>query len=98
MRIINTSATLAELLPEVCTVLDPDGYYDLEVVIPLDVRRYIKNLILAAFWKKQMEDVLNQEWLAMIRKDQFFRAVEDFRWIDLDVIDTEGTYVLIIEE
>lgn len=98
MRIINTSAAIADLLPEVCYALDPDGCFDLEFTLPIDVRRYIKNLIMAAFSLKQMEEVENLEWLLRIRTDPSFVMVSGFRWVDLDVIDAEGTFVLIIEE
>ena len=99
MRIISISAAVAELLPEVLYAIDPDVPLD-SVELPRALRRYISNLNMAAFFRRQMEEFVEQEWLNKIRNDPSFLAMCNprFGWVDLDVIDTEGTFVLIIEE
>ncbi len=97
MILINTSEVLADLLPEVCYSLDPDTpFYD---ELTLEVRRYVKGLILHAFYHAIREDLkIHAEWLARIRQDQFLSSLSSRRWIDVEIVDTEGTFVLIIEE
>lgn len=97
MRIISTSAAIAELLPEVFYALDPDVPLDNEE-LPRSLRRYINNLIMAAFFYRSVDDIFDNDWLTKIRRDPSFLMVSRFRWVELDVIDTEGTYILIIEE
>lgn len=97
MRIISTSAAIAELLPEVFYALDPDAPLDTEE-LPRSLRRYINNLIMAAFFYRSVDDIFDSDWLTKIRRDPSFLMVSRFRWVELDVIDTEGTYILIIEE
>lgn len=97
MIVINTSEVLADLLPEVCYSLDPDMPFD--DVLPATVRRYVRDLILHAFFHALREDLRHHgEWLARIRQDRFLSAVSHRRWVDVEVVDTEGTFVLIIEE
>lgn len=99
MRIINISTTIAELLPEVFYAIDPDVPLD-SVELPRALRLYIVNLIEAAFFRRQMEELVEQEWLNKIRNDPSFRVICNpmVHWVSIDVIDTEGTFVLIIEE
>ncbi|MNP89031.1 hypothetical protein D3C85_14270 [compost metagenome] len=99
MRIISASTTIAELLPEVFYALDPDVPLD-TMELPRSLRRYISNLIMAAFFFRGMEENAEQEWVNKIRNDPAFRIVygAKYAWVDLDVIDTEGTFILIIEE
>lgn len=97
MIVINTSEVLADLLPEVCYSIDPDVPLDDE--LPVRIRRYMKDLILHAFFHVLKDDLRHQgEWLARIRQDRFLSAVSHHRWVDVEVVDTEGTLVLIIEE
>lgn len=97
MIVISTSDALAELLPEVCYSLDPDMPHDDE--LPATVRRYVKDLILHAFYHALRDDLRQHaDWLARIRQDQFLSAVSHRRWVDIEVVDTDGTLVLIFEE
>lgn len=97
MIVINTSEVLADLLPEVRYSLDPDMPHDDE--LPAAVRRYVRGLILHAFFIALRDDLRHhREWLARIRQDRSFNSVSDLQWIDVEVVDTEGTFVLIIEE
>ncbi|QTH80340.1 hypothetical protein PA10_00140 [Pseudomonas phage pPa_SNUABM_DT01] len=97
MIIINTSEVIADLIPEVCHHLDPDApFYD---ELPLDVRKYFKALILKAFNAAKQEDLYcNVNWLLRIQCDRSFIAVADRRWVDVEVVDSDGTFVLLIEE
>ncbi|MNB61007.1 hypothetical protein D3C87_967140 [compost metagenome] len=97
MIVINTSATLADLLPEVRYSLDPDLPDDEE--LPAAIRRYMRDLILHAFFYAIREDLKHQvEWLSRIRQDRSLSAISHRRWVDVEVVDTEGTFVLLIEE
>lgn len=97
MIVINTSEVLADLLPEVCYSLDPDLPPDEE--LPAAVRRYVRDLILHAFFIALREDLKHHgEWLARIRQDRSFSTLSHRRWVDVEVVDTEGTFVLLIEE
>ena len=98
MILINTSEILADLLPEVCYSLDPDTpLYDDE--LPQAVRHYVKDLILHAFFHTVKRDTFyHGEWVTRLRQDRFLSAVSDRRWVDVDVVDATGTFVLLIEE
>lgn len=97
MIVINTSEVLADLLPEVRYSLDPDMPHDDE--LPAAVRRYVRDLILHAFFIALREDLRQHgEWLARIRQDRSFSSVSHRQWVDVEVVDTEGTFVLLIEE
>ncbi|MNO19216.1 hypothetical protein D3C76_89440 [compost metagenome] len=97
MIIINTSEVLADLIPEVCHSLDPDApFYD---ELPLDVRKYFRALIMQAFFMAVQKDLhCDHDWLARIRRDRALMAVSNRRWVDVDLMDTDGTFVLLIEE
>jgi len=98
MILINTSEVLADLLPEVCYSLDPDTpLFDDE--LPQAVRQYVKDLILHAFFHTVNRDAMHRgEWVMRLRQDRFLSAVSDRRWVDVDVVDATGTFVLLIEE
>ncbi|MNI90872.1 hypothetical protein D3C73_1484530 [compost metagenome] len=52
-----------------------------------------------AFFHVVRDDLhYNGEWIARIRRDQFLSAISERRWVDVEVVDTDGTFVLIIEE
>ncbi len=97
MILINTSDTIAELLPEVSYALDPDTpcYGEL----PETVRQCFRALIMRAFFHVLTEEFLHDPtWLTRLRRDRFLSSLSDRVWIDIDVVDTDGTYILTFEE
>jgi len=97
MILINTSEELAALLPEVYYALDPDTPFAGEV--PVTVRRCVRDLLLRAFFHALTEEYLyDGEWLTRIRRDRFLSSLAGRTWIDVEVVDTDGTYILTLEE
>lgn len=97
MIIINNSSTLAELLPEIHHTYDPD----LPIVadIPVRFRTYLRDILMLAFYfNSRQERHYENHWLEQLRQDQFLMAFSEKRWIDIDVVDVDGTYILIFEE
>jgi hypothetical protein len=98
MIIINTSPVIAELLPEIYFAFDPDLPY-LEMDLPRMMRKHMRDLIMHAFYHAITTDQFYEnEWLTLLRSDRFLDSFSDKRWIDIEVIDTEGNYILIFEE
>lgn len=97
MIVINTSDILAEILPEVWYTLDPDLPHEHE--IPPIIARYLKDLVFRAFLKSVGEDLFhNEDWLIRLRQDRLLKSLAAFKWIDVRVIDHDGTIVLMLEE
>jgi len=97
MILINTSEVIASLLPEVYHTLDPDTPCTGDLT--LTVQRYIKHLILQAFFHRVVgEFYFEEEWLVRLRRDRSLIHLSDRNWIDVEVVDQDGTYILIIEE
>lgn len=97
MIVINTSDILAEILPEVWYTLDPDLPQEHE--IPPIIARYLKDLLYRAFLKTVSEDLFhNEDWLTRLRQDQLLRSLAAFKWLDVKVIDHDGTIAMMIEE
>lgn len=97
MIIINTSSTLAELLPEIHHSFDPDLPMvsdDLSVMF----KKYVRDIILHAIFVAVARDrYYESRWLESIRNDRFLRD-HGPRIMDVELIDGEGTYILIFEE
>jgi len=97
MILINTSEALADLLPEVLHVHDPDTPCIGE--LPLAVRRCVRDLILRAFFHTLSDEYyFDKDWLTRIRRDRALSMLSDRTWVDVEVVDTDGTFILIIEE
>jgi hypothetical protein len=97
MIVINTSDAIADLLPEVYYALDPDTPCIGE--LPATVRQCVRALIMRAFFHVLTEEFLHDpDWLARLRRDRFLSSLADRVWIDVDVVDTDGTYILTFEE
>jgi hypothetical protein len=98
MIVINTSQVIAELLPEVYFAFDPDVPFE-ETDLPRMMRRHLRDMIMHAFYHVLNNDqYYDNDWLVLLRTDRFLSNVQEKRWIDIEVIDTEGTYILIFEE
>ncbi|MCY1278093.1 hypothetical protein D9M68_20070 [compost metagenome] len=98
MIVINTSQAIAELLPEVYFAFDPDVPF-MEMDLSKMMRKHMRDMIMHAFYHALNNDQFYEnEWLVMLRRDRFLDSFSDKRWIDIEVIDTEGTYILIFEE
>jgi hypothetical protein len=52
-----------------------------------------------AFFHALTEEYLHDPaWLIRLRRDRFLSSLADRVWIDVDVVDTDGTYILTFEE
>lgn len=97
MIIINHSAIIAELLPEITYSLDPD--VPVEDELSLEAKKFIKALLMRAFHRCLSEEYsFDMRWLLRIRQDVHLSHLSDRVWLDVEVMDTEGTYLLIFED
>lgn len=97
MIVIATSETLADLLPEICYVIDPDLPYSDD--LPQLVRSFVRRLILHAFYVAIREDLQHHvEWLSRIRHDSTLAGLIQSRSFDVEVVDADGTYTLLLED
>lgn len=98
VTIINTSVVIADLLPEVCHSFDPDMPY-MEVGLSDMVRKHLRDMVLHAFFHRLSPDqCYASDWLQRLRTDRFLNEVATKRWVDIEIVDTEGTYVIIFED
>lgn len=98
MIIINTSEVISDLLPEVCHAFDPDLPY-FEVGLSRMIQQHFRDMIMHAFYQSLCPDqYYDSDWLARLKTDRFLSALDEKRWIDIQIVDIDGTYVLIFEE
>ncbi len=97
MILINTSDVLAQLLPEVHYSLDPDLPPDHE--LSFIARRYLKALLLRAFRQVLTEEhTFELTWVLKLKQDPCLCELSHRPWLDVDVLDTDGTYLIILGE
>lgn len=97
MIIINHSAIIAELLPEITHSLDPDT--PVEDTLPLEAKKFFKALLMRAFHLSLSDEYMfDLRWVLRIRQDVHLSHLSDRIWLDIEVMDTEGTYLLIFED
>lgn len=100
MIVINTSPAIASLLPELYAFSDPDvPFFDSEFDLPRMMRQHLCDMIMHAFRHRINPDQFYENsWLNLLRSDRFLSDFSEKRWLSIEVIDSEGTYILIFEE
>jgi len=97
MILIGISEVIAELLPEVCHSIDPDIPPSSD--LPLEVRKYLRALLMRAFHRALSEEfAFDMRWVLQVKQDGLLTQLSDRRWIDVEVMDTDGTFILTFED
>lgn len=109
--IIHESPVLAQLIPEIHYSRDPDAPLDMDLQA-MPCRRhsrkqslfndYLGQLILRAFYyhDQATPDRLHYdpEWLTQLRKDPVLIQLAVVQWVDILVLDADGTFILTTED
>lgn len=109
--IIHESEVLAQLIPEIHYSLDPDAPLDMDLQAPPCRRHpkaqtmfndYLSQLIMRAFYYQERVNLdrqdFNPEWLCQLRNDPVLIQLAVVRWVDILVIDSDGTFILTTED
>lgn len=97
--IIQESQVLAELIPEVHYHMDSDAPASDELLSC--VSKYMSKLILMAFHHLVTEigdDQCDPDWLKRIRNDPALVMLSSVPWLEVHILDNEGTIVIITRE
>lgn len=90
---IHSSETIAQLLPELYSQLDPDSPMDTELSVA--VSRFIRMLLLRTFRQLLVEDpVIELRWVLVLKKDPLLQVLKDTAWDDIEVLDSQGTFII----
>lgn len=96
MILISTSEVIAEIIPELWYEIDPDLPLDDE--LPRDLRLRLGKLIFKTFRLVTTEEDFSAHWMLRLKADHALRQLMDMNWVNIEVIDVDGTFLLKIED
>jgi hypothetical protein len=95
--ILQESQSLAELIPEIHCYVDADTPLTSDLTEQLS--RYIGKLVLKAFFGLHGETIeFDPEWLRRLRNDPALIQLSVVTWVEVYVVDTDGTFIITTKE